>query len=72
MKVRHKFDVSASVLAHMIDEWIHNERDRRIVKRRFLDGIHYEPLAEEFELSVRHTKRIVRDAYDTLNKHIPQ
>lgn len=43
----------------LIDEWIFNERDRNILKRRLLDGICYEPLAEEFGLSVRQLKSIV-------------
>lgn len=43
----------------LIDNWIFNERDRAILKRRLLDGICYEPLAEEFDLSVRQVKTIV-------------
>lgn len=43
----------------LIDECIFNERDRVILKRRLLDGICFEPLAEEFSLSVRQTKNIV-------------
>lgn len=43
----------------IIDEYIHSERDRQILKRRFCDNIHFEPLAEEFNLSVSQVKRIV-------------
>lgn len=35
------------------------ERDRKILYRRLIDGIRFEPLAEEFDLSVRQTKYIV-------------
>lgn len=42
-----------------IDEYIHSERDRNILKRRMIDGICYEPLAEEFCLSVPQIKRII-------------
>lgn len=52
-------DLSRSQVAHLIDEWIFSERDRKILKRRLLDGICYEPLAEEFGLSVRQVKNIV-------------
>ena len=52
-------NISRSEMEHFIDEWIFNERDRRILKRRLLDGICYEPLAEEFDLSVRQVKAIV-------------
>lgn len=48
-----------SQISDIIDEYIHSERDRAILKRRFIDGIFFEPLAEEFDLSVRHTKSIV-------------
>lgn len=42
-----------SQIEHLIDEYIHSDRDRRILKRRFIDGICYEPLAEEFDMSDR-------------------
>lgn len=63
-------DLSRSEREHLIDEWIFKERDRQILKRRMLDGIHYEPLAEEFGLSVRHVKNIVRRSQERLFKHI--
>lgn len=52
-------DLSRSQVEHLIDEWIFSERDRRVLKRRLLDGICYEPLAEEFDMSVRQIKNIV-------------
>ncbi len=51
-----------SEISHRIDEYIRNERNRRLLKRRFIDGIRFEPLAEEFDLSVTHTKTIVNQA----------
>ena len=50
---------SRSEVERLIDEYIFNERDRKILKRRLLDGICFEPLAEEFDLSVRQVKNIV-------------
>lgn len=55
----NRVDLSRSEIENLIDEWIFSERDRKILKRRLLDGICYEPLAEEFDLSVRQTKNIV-------------
>ena len=46
-------------LEYLIDERVHHARNRQIIKRRLLDGICYEPLAEEFDLSVRQVKNIV-------------
>ena len=52
-------DVSNSQISFLIDEWIHSERDRAILKRRLCDHIFFEPLAEEFDLSVTQVKRII-------------
>ena len=49
-----------SQISNVIDEHIHSQRDRQILKRRLIDGICYEPLAEEFDLSTVQVKRIVR------------
>lgn len=63
-------DISNSELEKAIDEWIHSERDRKILKRRLIDGICYEPLADEFNISVRHMKTIVSRAEAKLFRHI--
>lgn len=63
-------DISNSDIEKAIDEWIHSERDRKILKRRLIDGICYEPLAEEFGMSVRHIKTIVYKAEAKLFRHI--
>lgn len=54
-----EWDIPRSELSMLIDEWTLSERDRAILKRRLLDGICFEPLAEEFDLSVRQVKNIV-------------
>ena len=63
-------DLSRSEIEALIDEWILNERDRKILKRRMIDGICYEPLAEEFDLSVQRVKAIVYKGKDKIFKHI--
>ena len=69
--MKHRFeDYSRSTVSAAIDEWIFNERDRAILKRRLLDGIYYEPLAEEFGLSVDRIKQIVRNSEAKLFKHL--
>lgn len=55
-------EISAAEIDRRIYDWIvgrHAERNRAILRRRLLDGICYEPLAEEFGLSVRQVKNIV-------------
>lgn len=54
----------------LIYNWVHNEVDRRMLIRRLLDGIHFEPLAEEFELSVNHCQTRVKKAKEQLFKNI--
>lgn len=61
---------SRSEIEYIIDEWIHNERDRKILKRRLLDGITYERLAEEFDLSTQSIKMIMYKWRNTLTEHI--
>ena len=54
-----KNDIPRSLWERLIDEWIFSERDRAILKRRLLDGICVEPLAEEFDMSVRQINYIL-------------
>ena len=63
-------DYSRSELTTAIDEWILNERNRAILKRRLIDGICFEPLAEEFDMSVRQIKRIVYKSQEILFRHL--
>ena len=64
--------MSRSDIEKAIDEWILNERDRKILKRRLLDGIIFESLSYEFDLSVRHVKTIVYKGEDKLFAKISQ
>ena len=63
-------DLSRSEIEHLIDEWIFNERDRQVLKRRLLDGISFEKLSYEFDLSTQGVKRIVYKTEETLYRHI--
>ena len=49
-----------SRIREIIAEHIHSERDRKVLERRLIDGITFERLAEEQELSVSQVKRIIR------------
>jgi DNA-directed RNA polymerase sigma subunit (sigma70/sigma32) len=70
LKDIERFNLPRSEWERLIDQWIFNERDRAIVKRRLLDGICFEPLAEEFDMSDRQVKTIVYKATQKLLKHI--
>ena len=68
--MRNLDDISNHEIEQEFDKWIHSEMDRRILKRRLIDGICYEPLAAEFELSVRQIKTIVYKAEARLFRHL--
>lgn len=63
-------DIPRSQIEFLINEWIFSERDRMIIRRRLLDGICYEPLAEEFGLSVRQVKKIVYKSQEKIFRHV--
>jgi DNA-directed RNA polymerase sigma subunit (sigma70/sigma32) len=65
LKIPNNIDLSRTEWERLIDEWIFNERDRAILKRRLLDGKTFEQLAEEFDLSTQNIQRIV---YKSQNK----
>lgn len=59
-------------IAQAIDDCIRGknaERDRKILRRRLIDGITYERLGEEFELSTNHVKRIIYTRETELMRH---
>ena len=66
----NQYGKSRSDVEALIDEWIFNERDRMILKRRLLDGITYEMLAEEFNLSTQRVKSIVYKSQGYLLCHL--
>ena len=59
-----------SQVRELIAEHIHSERDRRILARRLIDGITFERLAEEFDMSVRQIQNIVKKQESFLFKHL--
>ena len=63
-------EYSNSAVNKVIDEYIHSLRDRQILKRRYIDGQCYEPLAEEFDMSVSQIKRIVHKHEYTIFDHL--
>ena len=67
--MRKEHGLSRSQITELTDEWILNARDRNIVKRRLIDGITYEELAEEFHLSAQRVKEIVGKALTIILAH---
>ncbi len=66
---KRRFDtqgMTRSEIINLVNETIFSERDRAMILRRLIDGLRMEQLAEEFQLSVPQTKRIVYKAEDAL------
>lgn len=65
-------DYTNSQISALIDEYVHNERNRFLLKRRLIDGIRFDQLAEEFDLSTQHVKTIVYREQDKVFRHLPK
>ena len=66
-------ELSRSDIEYLIDSWVtgrNAERNRRLLYRRLIDGITYDSLAEEFDLSVRQVKNITYKYVSRISKHI--
>ena len=63
-------EYSNSRIREVIAEWIHDERNRKILERRLIDGLTFERLAEEFDMSDRQMRRIVLKLQEQLFKHL--
>lgn len=53
------FGLCRDQVKQVIDAWIFSRRDRRIFELRYLDGLTYEKIAEEVDLSPRQVKNII-------------
>lgn len=59
MKIRE--DITNSQLEETIDQYIRSEKYRDILKRKLIDGLTYEATAEEFDMSPRQIKTIIKE-----------
>lgn len=57
---------SVAEIDNLINLWIFNQRNRNLVRRRLIDGIKFEELASEFDLSVSQVKRIVESGKNAI------
>ncbi len=69
-RIQKNLNLSRSQWEQLIDEWVFNEIDRAILKRRLLDGICFQQLADEFCLSLDRIKSRFYKAEKLLFKHL--
>ena len=67
-------EYSRTELECAIEEWVichkHAERNRAILRRSLFDGVCYEKIAEEFDMSVRQIANIVHKSQEQLFRHL--
>lgn len=51
-----------SDIIHLVNEYIHSERDRKIIIDRFVNGLTFSELSDKYYISERQVKRIVYKA----------
>ena len=62
--------LSNSQVESLIDEWVSDETDRKILKRRLIDGLTFSQLSDEFHLCERQIKNRVYKAQEKLFSHL--
>lgn len=61
--MKNKFsNTPNSRLITLINEWVKSDRNRRLMKRRLIDGYTLEKLAEEFDISITRTRQIISES----------
>lgn len=73
MKHEIRKDISRSEIEELISEWIvgrHAARDREIMRLRLIEGLTFERIAEETDMSVRGVVKIVYRCLDKLSRHV--
>lgn len=63
-------EYSNSQIEAIIDDYIHSDRDRSLLKSRLIDGLTHEKLAEKYDLSVRQVKRLIYKKQEVVFKHL--
>ena len=66
-------DYSRSQIEVAIFEWINGrnaDRNRRMIRRRLFDGLTFEQLAEEFDLSPKQARTVIHKCEEQIYRHI--
>ena len=63
-------DYTNSQISSLIDEHIHNGLHRQMLKDRLIDGMTYEQIAENHDITSRQTKNIIYKATEKILKYL--
>lgn len=70
MKIPEDTDRPREEWEHLINAWIFNEQDRKMLKMHLLDGVTIEKIAEEFGITTSTAYRRLTKAERNLFKRI--
>ena len=77
MKRKYSYDhISNSQIEETINEWIHSELDRRILRKKLIDGKSYSQICDELykedktDLTERQIQNRLYKAEDNLFRHL--
>ena len=70
MKKLSNIDLSRSEWEMLINEWVLNEKERAILKRKLLDGLTFEEVSSEFNYSRQNIERIVYSRVEKIQSKI--
>lgn len=69
--MKNEFDnLSTKEIDDAINLWIKNKRNREILHERLIDGIKFDELAENHDLSPQQVKNIVRKGKEIVFNHV--
>lgn len=63
-------NVANSYISYLVDEFVHNKVNRKIMKMHFIDGETYEAIAETVGRTPRQVAYVVEKCSADLGKHI--
>lgn len=61
---------SNAEMRQIIDNWIHSERNRKILYLRLIDGLTLEEIAETLQIDVSTVKRNINKYEDEIFRHV--
>lgn len=70
MAKKKNVEYTNSHINELIDELIHSERNRQILKARYINGARISELVEKFDLSEKQIKNIIKRDGDYVFLHL--
>ena len=63
-------DIPISAITHVIDEYVHSERDRQIMKSYLCDGYSMFEIANKVDISFKTVQRVIAKHEEKIFRHL--